>query len=114
VKLLLDANLSPALVGALQDRYPGTIHVESEPGLVSNDNAIWQYAKANDFVVVSKDADFVELSLLFGPPPKVILLQLGNCPTSAIQSALLRRKLSEDADFTNPEIGLLVIYPDGK
>ena len=32
---------------------------------------IWDYAKANDFAIVSKDADFRERSFVEGFPPKV-------------------------------------------
>jgi predicted nuclease of predicted toxin-antitoxin system len=32
-------------------------------------------------VLVSEDQDFHRYSVLFGPPPKVIWIGLGNCPT---------------------------------
>ena len=40
-------------------------------------------------VIVSKDEDFVRLSVLRGPPPKVILIRLGNCTTDDVIRALL-------------------------
>lgn len=45
---------------------------------------IWEYAKTNGFVIVSKDSDFHQRSLLYGHPPKFIYLRIGNCPTSKI------------------------------
>lgn len=48
----------------------------------------WEYAKANGFVVVSKDSDFHERSFLLGFPPKVIWLRVGNCPTAMIEQIL--------------------------
>lgn len=56
MKLLFDENLSPRLVGALANIYPGSAHVH-ECGLGSGDDAaIWQYAKDNGFTIVSKDS----------------------------------------------------------
>lgn len=81
MKLLLDENLSPRLVAAIDDLYPGSIHVR-ECGLESTpDDEVWQYAKENGFVIVSKDSDFSERSVLRGSPPKVIWLRIGNCTT---------------------------------
>lgn len=41
-------------------------------------------------MIVSKDADMHDLSLVFGQPPKVIWLRLGNCFTRQVEQ-LLRR-----------------------
>ena len=54
------------------------------------DPLVWDYAKDNDFMIVSKDADMHDLSLVFGDPPKVVWLRLGNCSTSQVEN-LLRR-----------------------
>jgi len=56
----------------------------------SQDVDIWNYAKANGFVIVSKDLDFQQRSLLFGHPPKVVRLRVGNCTAQTIED-LLRR-----------------------
>jgi predicted nuclease of predicted toxin-antitoxin system len=41
-------------------------------------------------VIVSKDADFFQRAVLYGPPPKVVWLGIGNGPTR-IAEAVLRR-----------------------
>jgi predicted nuclease of predicted toxin-antitoxin system len=82
VKLLLDENLSPRLIVAIDDLYPGSRHVkECELGSLPDDD-VWRYAKDNDFAIVSKDSDFAERSALRGSPPKVIWLRIGNCTTT--------------------------------
>lgn len=43
-----------------------------------SDTDIWNYAKENDLVIVTKDADFSERIILATPPPKVIHLRFGN------------------------------------
>jgi predicted nuclease of predicted toxin-antitoxin system len=49
-------------VQALDDLYPGSIHVE-DAGLGPDDDLIWAYAKTNGFVIVSKDTDFYRMSV---------------------------------------------------
>ena len=53
-----------------------------------NDGIIWEYASVNAFVIVSKDADFHQRSLLYGHPPKFVYLRIGNSPTSKIVQIL--------------------------
>ena len=38
----------------------------------ADDPSGWDYALLNGFLIVSKEADMHDLSLLFGNPPKVI------------------------------------------
>ena len=45
---------------------------------------IWDFAKANHFAFLTKDKDFANLSIAKGAPPKVILLQTGNCSTAEV------------------------------
>jgi predicted nuclease of predicted toxin-antitoxin system len=78
MKLLLDENLSRRIVPFLQDAYPGSSQVVLEGLEQADDNAVWSYARDNGFVIVTKDSDFHELSLVRGPPPKVVWLRLGN------------------------------------
>ena len=42
------------------------------------DTEIWEYAKANDLVIVTKDADFSDRIIISEPPPRVIHLRFGN------------------------------------
>lgn len=88
MKLLLDENLSDRIVHRIIDLYPGSEHVKTLALTNTDDGIIWEYAKANGFVIVSKDSDFHQRSLLYGHPPKFIYLQVGNCPTSKIVQIL--------------------------
>jgi len=86
--LLIDQNLSPKLVHRLLDTFPGSVHV-SEAGLAEAlDRAVWEYARANSLVLVSKDADFGELGLMLGFPPSVVWIRRGNCTTGDIENLL--------------------------
>jgi predicted nuclease of predicted toxin-antitoxin system len=44
----------------------------------TDDKTIRQYAIDNDFVIVTKDADFYEMTMLYGQPPKIVWLKMGN------------------------------------
>jgi predicted nuclease of predicted toxin-antitoxin system len=88
VKLLLDENLSPRLVSLLGDLFPGSLHVHDVGLGGDDDGAVWRYAKAHGFAIVSKDSDFMERSVLEGFPPKVIWVRLGNCSTSDVERLL--------------------------
>jgi predicted nuclease of predicted toxin-antitoxin system len=81
VKLLFDENLSPRLALNLSDVYPGSCHLRDCGMLGATDPDVWQYAIQNGFVIVSKDSDFAQRSSLFGSPPKVIWIRIGNCTT---------------------------------
>ena len=56
----------------------------------TDDSRVLDYAKNNDFMIVSKDVDMHDLRLVSGNPPKVIWLRLGNCSTLQVEN-LLRR-----------------------
>jgi predicted nuclease of predicted toxin-antitoxin system len=89
VKLLLDENLSPRLVAAIGDLFPGSLHI-GQCGLEgATDSQVWQYALDHGFAIVSKDSDFAERSALLGGPPKVIWLRIGNCPTARAEFVLI-------------------------
>ena len=88
MKLLFDENLSPRLPEVLADVYPDSLHVHGCGLGNADDSAIWQYAKDNQFTIVSKDSDFAERSVLESGPPKVIWIRLGNCSTADIERLL--------------------------
>ncbi len=54
------------------------------------DPIVWDFAKDNNLMIVSKDADMHDLSLVLGNPPKVIWLRLGNCSTRQVENVLRR------------------------
>jgi predicted nuclease of predicted toxin-antitoxin system len=85
VRLLFDQNLSFKLCRRLSNLFPGSRQVRLLGLDRADDRAVWDYAGANGFVLVSQDADFAEMATLFGPPPKVIWLRGGNRPTAAVE-----------------------------
>jgi len=88
MKLLFDQNLSFRLFRQLQDLFPDSAHVGREGLAEASDQVIWEYAKTNNFTLVSMDSDFAEFAALRGPPPKVIWLRCGNQPTAIVEEIL--------------------------
>ena len=109
MKLLFDENLSFKLCERLAPAFPGSSQVRTVGLAEADDRAIWDYAGANGFVLVSLDVDFVERATLIGPPPKVIWLRCGNQPTGAIER-LLRDHVEVIAAFENDPAACLEIY----
>lgn len=66
------------------------------------DREIWNRAAADDFILVTKDEDFHRLSVLVGPPPKVVWIRLGNCTTGDVER-LLRGRFEQVRAFVEHE-----------
>lgn len=94
MKLLFDQNLSPQLTQKLADIFPDSIHIRSLGMTEATDTEIWNYAKANDYVIVSKDSDFQQRSLLYGHPPKFVWLRVGNSSVKTIEELLRKHSIS--------------------
>jgi predicted nuclease of predicted toxin-antitoxin system len=109
VKFLFDHNLSPCLVSRLADLYPHTNHTSLSGLDRATDSGVWAYARVHGYVIVTKDIDFSDVSVLRGFPPKVIWIRLGNCTTSDLENAL-RRSYAAIVEFINdPTVGVLEI-----
>lgn len=108
MKLMFDQNLSPKLVGRLADVYPGSEHVRNINLQEASDREVWDHARANGLAIVSKDEDFHQLSFLYGPPPKVVWVRLGNCTTTDIEHAL-REFHADLVEFDADEEGAFLV-----
>lgn len=107
MRLLFDENLSPDLPGLLAPLFPGSAHVR-DLGLVgADDGVIWSAAAKQGTVLVTKDDDFLELSILRGAPPKVVVIGLGNCRTSAVVALLSAEKLKLERFESDADASLL-------
>ena len=88
MRFLFDQNLSPKLVLLLADLFPNSVHVRDLGLEAADDQSVWDYAGSQGFVIVSKDSDMHQRSFLFGAPPKVVWVRLGNCSTSDVADLL--------------------------
>lgn len=109
MKLLFDQNLSPKLINRLADLFPGSSHVQALGLDKADDDDVWAHARVNGFAVVTKDEDYNQLSVMRGCPPKVLWLQLGNCTTAQVETALRADYASILAFENDPTVGTLVL-----
>ncbi len=98
MKLLFDENISPRLVILLADIFPHSIHVRDVGLKAADDGLVWEHARENELIIVSKDSDLHQRSFVFGYPPKVVWIRLGNCSTRDIEK-LLRSNYAEVKAF---------------
>lgn len=110
MKLLFDENLSPRLVVRLADLYPDCVHVSGVGLEKAPDEAVWSYARENGLTIVTKDADFGEMSVLLYSPPRVIWLRRGNCSSSEIEIILRSQYEAVVAFHSAPTESILALF----
>ena len=107
MSLLFEQNLSRRLPVLLAAEFPGSEHVIAAGLATADDRAVWAYAVTHGLAVVSKDADFAQLSAVLGPPPKVIWLRIGNGPTRDVVALLRTRAADVQAFLADPAAAVL-------
>lgn len=109
MRLLFDENLSEALLPALADLYPGSIHVRTLGRGGASDMDVWALAVREGCILVTRDEDFLQLSVVRGAPPKVVWIGLGSC-SNAVLASLLRGRYADIERFaTHDEATFLAI-----
>lgn len=91
MRLLLDENLSESVLPAIADLYPESLHVRLLRAGGAPDDMVWRLAKEHGCVLVTRDEDFLRLSILRGAPPKVVWLAVGNCSNQEVIHLLRAR-----------------------
>lgn len=109
MKLLFDQNLSHKLARRLMDLFPDSTHVREVGLKEAEDPEVWEYAKQQGFMIVSKDADFHQRSFVLGFPPKVVWIRLGNCTTAEVEQAIRKNFDSIKAFTEDEEAAFLVL-----
>lgn len=109
MKLLFDENLSRKLADVVQGLFPGSLHV-TQAGLSSGtpDRQIWEYAAQNGFAIITADNDFITLANTLGPPPKVIVLENCDYPTSVAARVIIANAI-RISEFEGHERPLLIL-----
>lgn len=109
MKLLFDQNISFRLIKRIIDIYPKSSQVR-ELGLENaTDSEIFEYAKNNNFIIVTFDSDFCDLNIMKGLPPKIIWIRTGNTTTKNLES-LLRKRIDLIKLFMSEDYGCLEIF----
>ena len=89
MKILFDQNISHRIIKKIIHIYPLAQQIRQLGLENATDIEIWEYAKINDYTIVTFDADFVDIANYKGHPPKIIWLRIGNTTTNGIASIML-------------------------
>ncbi|MGB4849262.1 MAG: DUF5615 family PIN-like protein [Saprospiraceae bacterium] len=88
MNLLFDQNISPRIINHLVNIFPDAKHVRHVGLEDASDTFIFDFARKNNFSIVTFDSDFVDLNVVRGLPPKIIWLRTGNLTTKSVAKLL--------------------------
>lgn len=85
----IDAHLSPAIATWITNTFGITAFALRDVGLRNaEDTVIFEEAKAQSVILMTKDSDFVDLINRFGAPPQIIWLTCGNTLNTRLKEIL--------------------------
>lgn len=105
MKFLIDAQLPRRLVFRLKKARYESIHTLDLPlGNKSPDRVIYEISEREKWIVVTKDADFVNSFTLYRRPYKLLLVSTGNIKNTELEQLFLQSlpqivQAFEDYDF---------------
>ena len=116
MKLLFDQNISFRVVRQISKTFPLARQVRELQLENFTDRKIWEFAKEQNYTIVTFDADFYDFVTLYGHPPKVIWLRLGNTTNQNLINAFenyaeIIKAFVEDQNYK--DIGCLEIGAQG-
>ena len=100
MRFLFDQNISHRILKLLPDQYLDSTTIKNEGLINASDREIWEFAKNNNYIIVTQDSDFNDLNSLFGFPPKIIWIRTGNIKTQLIVDILIDH-VNEVNEFIN-------------
>lgn len=89
MKFLVDAQLPPALARWIASRGHQASHIFDLGVHTADDPAIWERARNEQAIIISKDEDFVDHWLLSAEPVQLVWIRKGNCSNRALLAWLV-------------------------
>jgi predicted nuclease of predicted toxin-antitoxin system len=99
---LFDQNISPRIIKQLSTTFPDSTQVRFVGPQDTSDFTIFEFARKNDYAIVTFDSDFVDLNVVKGIPPKIIWIKTGNLTTKSI-FRLLHKNMESIHKFLEAE-----------
>jgi predicted nuclease of predicted toxin-antitoxin system len=107
MRLLFDQNISFRIIKKIEDIFPGSEQTKRLNLDKASDFEIWEYARKNNFCIVTFDSDFIDISVLKGSPPKIIWLRAGNTTTNSIAEMIQANQEIIKEFMTSVEVAYL-------
>lgn len=89
-RFLVDNQLPAALAVWLRSKGCSADHVFDLGLAQSSDDIIWRRAAAEGAVILTKDEDFAQMTVLLPESVVVVWLRVGNCRTAALLDSMER------------------------
>jgi len=89
MRFLFDQNISHRLLKLIPKEYSESTTIKNEGLINASDKEIWEFARSNEYIIVTQDSDFKDLNSLYGFPPKIIWIRTGNTKTQSIVNILV-------------------------
>lgn len=109
LRLLIDENISWRLKRTLAEWDILPANEISITGKIT-DKIIWQHARLNNYTILTFDEDFVELQNLYGYPPKIIWIRMGNVTTQEIAQRLTHLSPTILNFIQDENLGVIEVY----
>jgi len=114
VKFLFDQNISHRILRLLPEKFSDSTSIKKEDLINATDQQIWEFAKKNNYIIVTQDSDFNDLNSLYGFPPKIIWIRTGNLKTQVILDILIYHSNELDKFTENNKYGCFEIFRSRK
>ena len=89
MKIWIDAQLPPALAGWINAHFDLNVQPVRDLGLRdATDEEIFQAARKENAIVMTKDGDFFLLLDQYGPPPAILWITCGNTANARLKEVL--------------------------
>ena len=89
MRFLFDQNISHRILKLIPKEYSESTTIKNEGLINASDKEIWEFARSNEYIIVTQDSDFKDLNSLYGFPPKIIWIRTGNTKTQSIVNILV-------------------------
>jgi predicted nuclease of predicted toxin-antitoxin system len=108
-RLILDENVSESVAVRIASHFGAVLHARAVLGTGVSDDVIWRFARREKLVLVTRDGDFERMSMMYGPPPKVVWVGEHNIGNARLAELLLARKPSIDRLVSDSGAGFLAL-----
>ena len=105
-RYLIDVNLPRRFSVWASEEYEHVANINDE----LKDSEIWEYAKENNLIIVTKDTDFSDMVMMNNPPPKVIHIKIGNMKMNDFHQLI--SKIWSDVCQMSEDYKLIRVYVD--
>jgi predicted nuclease of predicted toxin-antitoxin system len=109
IRVIADENISWRIKKLLSD-WDILPSNEINPGKRLDDYYIWNFARQNNYSILTFDEDFFEIQNIHSFPPKIIWLRTGNIATRLIAERLIALEQDIHSFLENKEMGIYEIY----